>query len=124
MRSAANLGDEGAHRALDKPNVRAEHDEAVATRDHRLRLGGGERNAAQCDARPSEDLRLGLGHHGLEAWVIELSGYPEILGKITARNAHTVNPIHGDDVVETVDGCGRLDQHDVEDLVIRDPQVL
>src|SRR5262249_29539273 len=59
--------------ARDQAGVAAQHDEAVAARDHRARVIGREGDAAQRDFAVGPDLRLRLRHDLAEVRMVELA---------------------------------------------------
>src|SRR5262252_1169781 len=109
---------DGLHHALrgarDEAGVAAQHDEAVAARDHRTRVIGGEGDAAQRDLAVSPDLRLRLRHDLAEVRMVELARHTEALREIATRDGDHVEPADREDVVERVHADLRLDQHDVQ----------
>src|SRR5438046_393883 len=76
--------------AADQTGVAAQHDEAVAPRDHRARVVRRKRDAAEDHVLVGEDLRLGPSHDFAHARMIELTRETEALRQIAARHCDDV----------------------------------
>jgi hypothetical protein len=96
-------------RAGDQAGVAAENDEAVAAGDHRARVVGRERDAAEGHLAVGEDLRLGASDDLTQPRMVELAGHAEALREIAAGHRDDVEAVDGQDVVERVDAGRRLD---------------
>src|SRR3989442_5462061 len=76
--------------AADQAGVAAQHDEAVAPRDHRTRVVSRERDASERNILVRKNLRLGPGHDFAHARMIELTRETEALRQIAARHRDDV----------------------------------
>jgi hypothetical protein len=96
----------------------------MAAGDHRARVFGRERDAAEGHLAVGEDLRLRASDDLTQPGMVELAGHAEALRKIAAGHRDDVEAVDGQDVVERIDAGRRLDQHDAQDGVVRGSQIV